>query len=167
MNQAVPPMAETPSLIKPPAANDTPPVLVNLVERHGATWVDESSLDAWIAGAGDRVLLLAGDPVRFPEGLDVAVVLPEIRRALPGPACFAMGLVRRSAEEAVARRLGSQRWPALVFTRDGRYVTTLPGMHDWADFLARVQEALALPPSRIPGVGIPVVGASAGGPSCA
>ncbi|WP_235971383.1 hydrogenase [Azohydromonas caseinilytica] len=148
--------------MKAPAA-DTPAVLVNMVERHGAAWVDEATLDDWIAGAGDRVLLLAGDPVRFPEGLDVAVVLPEILRAMPGR--FAMGLVRRSAEDAVARRLGSQRWPSLVFTRDGRYVTTLPGMHDWPEFVARVREALALPPSRIPGVGIPVVG-SAGGPSC-
>ena len=163
MNQAVSPMAESASLMKAPAG-DTPAVLVNMVERHGAAWVDEATLDAWIAGAGDRVLLLAGDPVRFPEGLDVAVVLPEVRRALGG--CFGIGVARRSAEAAVAARFGSNRWPSLVFVRDGRYDTTLPGMHDWPEFVARVREALTLPPSRIPGVGIPVVGANAGGPSC-
>ncbi|WP_238446768.1 hydrogenase [Azohydromonas australica] len=143
-----------------PAEPDTPGVICNLVARHGAEWVDESSLDAWVAGAGDRVLLLAGDPVRFPEGLDVAVVLPEVRRALGGR--FSIGVARRSAEAAVARHFGSNRWPSLVFVRDGSYVHTLPGMHDWDDFVTRVHEALALPPSRIPGIGIAVVSADAG-----
>ena len=66
------------------------------------------------------------------------------------------------AQEAVARRFGSQRWPALVFLRDGQYVTTLAGMHDWTDYLAKVEAALALPTSRAPTIGIPVVTAGAG-----
>jgi hydrogenase-1 operon protein HyaE len=164
MNQAVSGVAESaaPSAAAP-AADDAPGVIRNLVERHGAVWVDQDSLDAWLSGTGDRVLLLAGDPVRFPEGLDVAVVLPEVQRALGGR--FTVGVVRRSAEEAVARHFGSNRWPSLVFVRDGNYVSTLPGMHDWEDFITRVHEALALPPSRIPGIGIAVVSANAG-PAC-
>lgn len=147
-------------------ADDVPGVILSLVERHGAQWVDEANLDAWMAGEGERVLLLAGDPVRFPEGLDVAVVLPEVRRALQGR--FAIGVARRSAEDAVARRFGSQRWPSLVFLRDGQYLHTLPGMHDWEVFVQRVHEALAMPPGRIPGIGIAVVaaGADAGATAC-
>ena len=159
MNQAVSGVAESAAL-NLPAEPDTPAVILNLVERHGAQWVDEHTLDAWLAGGGDRVLLLAGDPVRFPEGLDVAVVLPEILRAMPGR--FAMGVARRSAEGAVAQRFGSNRWPSLVFVRDGRYVSTLPGMHDWDVFVSRVQEILAMQPTRIPGIGIAVVSADAG-----
>jgi hydrogenase-1 operon protein HyaE len=163
MNQAVSGMAEsaTPTTAaRPTTADDTPGVIRSLVERHGAQWVDETTLDAWLAGGGDRVLLLAGDPVRFPEGLDVAVVLPEILRAMPGR--FTMGVARRSAESAVAQHFGANRWPSLVFVRDGRYVGTLPGMHDWGVFVARVQEILAMPPSRIPGIGIAVVSADTG-----
>jgi hydrogenase-1 operon protein HyaE len=154
-----PTSATTPAFAAP-AADDTPGVLRNLVERHGAVWVDELTLDDWLSGTGDRVLLLAGDPVRFPEGLDVAVVLPEIQRVLHGR--FAIGVVRRSAEAAVARHFGSNRWPSLVFVRDGSYVSTLPGMHDWEMFVARVQEALTMQPSRIPGIGIAVVSAESG-----
>ena len=144
----------------------TAPMLVaRLVAQFGATWVDEDSVAAWAAQGGDRVVLLAGDPVQFPEGLDVAVVLPELQRRLPGR--FQVAVVPRAHEDAVARRYGVTRWPSLLFLRDGQYVTTLPGMHDWEIFVDRVAEALALPVSRAPTIGIPVVGSNASaGSSC-
>lgn len=144
-------------------ATTLPPVMQRLVDRCGATLVETDTLDAFLSPPGERVLLLAGDPVQFPEGLDVAVVLPELRAALS--ADFTIGVVAPASQEAVARRFGSQRWPALVFLRDGRYVTTLAGMHDWADYLKRVEAALAMPPSRPPTIGIAVVSADTA-PSC-
>lgn len=59
----------------------------------------------------------------------MAVVLPELQAALAGR--FEVGAVPLDSQEAIARRFGLQRWPALVFLRDGQYVTTLAGMHDW------------------------------------
>lgn len=135
------------------------PLVARLITDHGATPVDADTLADFTERAGDRVLFFCGDPVQFPEGLDVAVVLPELQAAHPGR--FAVGVVARDSEEALARRYGSQRWPSLVFLRDGAYVTTVPGMHDWADYVARVGQALAMPPSRAPTIGIPVVGAGA------
>ena len=52
-----------------------------------------------------------------------------------------------------------------MFLRDGEYVTTLAGMHDWTDYLERVGEALSMPASRVPGIGIPLVSANSA-PSC-
>ena len=137
-----------------------PALVVRLVRDCGAQWLRPSTLDAFMRAGGDRVILLAGDAVRFPEGQDVAVVLPELERAASRR--FAIGVVPRAEEEAVATRFGNNRWPALVFVRDGRYVTTLAGMHDWLDYLRKVEAALAAPTTRIPGVGIPVVNANAG-----
>lgn len=148
----------------PVAPADAAPLVRRLADSFGATWVDAATLDAWAAQGGDRVVLFAGDPVRFPEGQDVAVVLPELQRSLAGR--FHIGVVRRQEEEALARRFGSQRWPALLFLRDGQYVTTLAGMHDWEDFLRMTQEALAKPVSRAPGIGIPLVSAAAPGAGC-
>lgn len=145
------------------AAQAAPPLIERLAQQPGAAWVDAASLDAFVAQPGDRALFFAGDPVRFPEGLDVAVVLPELQRAFAGR--FAVGVVRREDEEALARRYGSQRWPALVFLRDGDYVTTIAGMLDWDVYLERVAQALAMPTSRAPTIGIPVVTAGAA-PSC-
>jgi hydrogenase-1 operon protein HyaE len=147
-----------------PAAVAVPPLIARLVEQHGAAWVDGSSIEGFLAEPGDRVLFFAGDPVRFPECLDVAVVLPELQRVFPGRFC--VGVARREDEDALARRFGSQRWPSLVFLRDGRYVTTVAGMLDWDVYLARVSEALVMPTSRAPTIGIPVVSGSAGASGC-
>ncbi len=143
---------------------DTSALIVRLADSFGATWVDATTIDAWAREGGDRVVLFAGDPVRFPEGLDVAVVLPELQRSLPGR--FAIGVVRREHEEALARRYGSQRWPTLLFLRDGEYVTTLSGMHDWEVFVQRFEQALTSPKSRAPTIGIPLVNGAAVDSSC-
>lgn len=158
-------LATAPSAPAPTASPAAVPALIaRLVEQHGAVWVDTHTIDAFLALKGDRVLFFAGDAVRFPECLDVAVVLPELQQVFPGR--FSVGVARREDEDALARRFGSQRWPALVFLRDGRYVTTVAGMLDWDVYLARVAEALAMPVSRAPTIGIPVVGGSAGASGC-
>jgi hydrogenase-1 operon protein HyaE len=140
------------------------PLIDRLVSAHGATWLTANNVADWAAGGGDRVILLAGDPVRFPEALDVAVVLPELRQHFAQR--FAIGVAAREHEDAIARRYGSIRWPALVFVRDGQYVTVLSGMLDWDVYVERVGEALAMPASRAPTVGIPVRNGSASDSSC-
>ena len=145
----------------PAEANGTSALITRLVTDHGATWVDEQSIGTWSAQGGDCVVLFAGDPVQFPQGQDVAVVLPELQRCLP--ARFRIGVVERDNEAALALRYGSQRWPTLLFLRDGKYVTTLSGMHDWDDFLREMQQALDKPVSRAP---IAVMGAGGNDASC-
>lgn len=141
------------------------PLVQRLAREFGATWVDETSVADWTAGGGDRVVLLAGDPVRFPEGVDVAAVLPELMKSFPNR--FRIAVVPRDNEDAVARRYGSQRWPTLLFFRDGQYVTAIAGMQDWDVYLSGVAAALSMPPSRPPTIGIPVVSQTGGaGSSC-
>lgn len=140
------------------------PLIDRLVSAHGATWLTADNVADWAAAGGDRVILLAGDPVRFPEALDVAVVLPELRQHFAQR--FAVGVAVREHEDAIAKRYGSIRWPALVFVRDGQYVTVLSGMLDWDVYVERVTEALAMPASRAPTVGIPVRNGSASDSSC-
>lgn len=149
---------ETPSrafALPEPDTNPAPPLVMRLARNFGAAWVDETTVAAWSAGGGDRVVLLAGDPVRFPEGQDVAAVLPELMKSFPNR--FQIAVVPRDHEDAVARRYGSQRWPTLLFFRDGQYVTAIAGMQDWDVYLSGVAAALAMPPSRPPTIGIPVV----------
>lgn len=139
-------------------------LVARLADEHGATWVDGSSLLTWALLGGDRVVLFAGDAVRFPEGQDVAVVLPELRRSASRR--FEIAVVPRAQEEALARRYGCNRWPSLLFLRDGQYVTTLSGMHDWDDYMKAVESALAMPVGRAPTIGIAVVSANATDSAC-
>ncbi len=134
------------------------PLVERLAQAEGATPINLATLDAWLERPGDRVLFFSGDPVRFPEGVDVAVVLPELRAA--HGARFEIGVVRREDEDAVARRFGAQHWPSLVFLRDGRYVATVAGMKDWDEYLRLIGDILERPATRAPTVGIPVVSAA-------
>jgi hydrogenase-1 operon protein HyaE len=147
----------------PKPVPETSPLVERLVTAHGATWVDESTIADWAAQGGDRVVLFAGDAIRFPEGQDFAVILPELQRSLPGR--FKVAVMPRQIEDAVARRYGSQHWPALMFLRNGKFVTTLTGMYDWDVFVKEVERALAMPVSRAP-IGIPVVSATGSSSSC-
>ena len=149
----------------PPTPPDTPALVERLILQFGAQWVDERGFDAWAAQGGEQVLLFTGDTSRFPEGLDVAVVLPELQKHFGQR--FRLGVAPRAAEERLARRFGSQRWPTLVFLRQGEYVDAISGMLDWEVFVEQVQAILDKPTRRAPGVGIPLVAAAdAAGPSC-
>ena len=85
---------------------------------------------------------------------------PELRAAFAGR--FGLAVVTPEDEEAIARRYGVQRWPTLVFLRDGQYVTALSAMRDWDDYLRDVAQALQSPVTRAPGIGIPLVSSSSG-----
>lgn len=147
---------------------DTPtrhaPLVERLASQFGARWVDGSTVQVWAAEPGHHVLLLAGDAVRFPEGQDVAAVLPELRRCAGTD--FAIGVAALADEDAVARRYGVQRWPSLVVLRDGAYLGMLAGMHDWLPFLQQLQQLLAQPGTRVPGIGIPLVAAGGDASTC-
>lgn len=151
------PVSESPTALPMPPTQPekAAPLVTRLARDFGATWVDDTSVTDWVQGEGDRVVLLAGDAVRFPEGQDVAAVLPELQKSFPGR--FAVAVVPRDSEDAVARRYGCQRWPSLLFFRGGQYVTAIAGMQDWDVYLQGVAAALRLPASRPPTIGIPVV----------
>ena len=144
----------------------TSPPLVDQLARN-TTWVSIDTLDTFLQTPGNAVIFIWSDPIRFPESLDVAVVLPELQRHFSqgGAARFAIGVVTADSEDAIARRFGAQRRPSLVFLRDGQYVGTVDGMLDWDVYVGQVQQALDTAPRRAPTVGIPVVNASAG-PAC-
>lgn len=129
-------------------ALDAAPLVRRLAASPGARWVDTGTLDAFLAEPGEQVLFFHGDPVRFPEVQDVAVVLPELRRHFERR--FGIGIVPRADDERVAARFGVQRRPSLVFLRDGRYVDCVSGMLDWQDYLDRLQQVFERPVSRPP-----------------
>ena len=139
------------------------PLLARLAETAGRTLASATDLDALLAEPGDWVLFCGGNPVQYPECLDVAVALPELL-AIHRDRLKAAVVAPELAAAAQAR-YGFSRWPSLVFLRDGDYVGTLSGMQDWIAFVARFCEMLTATPSRPPTIGIPVA-AAANAPSC-
>lgn len=155
------------SMLQTPAPHTlslTPPLMQRLVNEFGACWVDENTLASFLQRSGDYVLFIGGDPIRFPECLDVAVILPELQKQFGGR--FNIGVAQRNSEDAIAKRYGANRRPSLIFLRDGQYVTTVAGMLDWDVYVHEVEKALSAPVSRPPTIGIPLVSAQATNNSC-
>lgn len=136
-------MSETPNVS---------PLLQRLVDQFAARWIDADNLEDWLARPGEALLLLCGDPLRYPESLDVAVVLPELCQALAlRHGCrLRIGVGRRSAEEALAERFALRRWPSIIWLRDGGYVTQIDGMRDWDVYLRLAESALLQSNALIP-----------------
>lgn len=135
------------------------PLIARLTGEYGYPLLDADNLEAFCAAPGDAVLFCAGDPVQHPECLDVAVVLPELLRAFPGR--FHAAVASSALESDMQARYGFNRWPTLVFLRDGAYVGVLSGIQDWSVYLARIQDLLAAPIARPPSIGIAVSTAAA------
>ncbi|MCP5273161.1 MAG: hydrogenase [Burkholderiaceae bacterium] len=133
------------------------PLIERLAQGSAACAVNAADHDAFVARPGTHVLCFCGDPVRFPEALDIAVVLPELQVASGG--AFDIGVVTRADEDSIARRWGVQRWPSLVAVRDGLWLGSIAGMQDWDVYLRELNAILQAEPKRPPTIGIPVVSA--------
>ena len=136
------------------------PLLAQLFSKHGYTEVKAENFDAFTRRGGHTLLRFTEDPFRFKETLDLAVIVPEIARAFPGR--FVVGVLLPDAARAIHPRYGFRRWPALVLLEEGRYVGAIDGLRAWDEYLTEVARLLDAPPSRAPGLAIPVHAEDAG-----
>lgn len=134
------------------------PLLDNLVTRHGYPLLDAAGVESFLAEGGVCVLFFAGDPAKYPETLDLAVILPEVMERFVGR-CRA-ALVAPQAEAALQQRFGFRVWPALVFLRGDAYLGVIERVRNWADYLDEFKRLLAAGPGRPPTLGIPVTAGS-------
>ena len=114
------------------------------IGRHGLPMVGVAEIDDFLTGAEAAgavpVLLFAGDPVRWPEATDVAVVLPELIEAFQGRLQGAV--IATQAETALAPRFSVQVYPSLVLWRDGKILDVIPKIKDWSVYVARMTALL-------------------------
>ena len=131
------------------------PLIDQLIEHHGYPLVTTDNLEGFLQRETTQVLFFSGDPKRYPEANDVAVILPELVRAFP--ARFKPVVVDRSVEEVLKHRYDIHVWPSLVFLRDGRFLGKISKVRDWSEYMQRIPEILNAEPRHNPGVGIPLV----------
>lgn len=139
-------------------ATDSPagahPLLRRLIETCGLPSLTPDKLAAFLALPGEAVLFFAEDPLRYPETLDVAVVLPELVAASGKP--LRAGVLLPDAARALAPRYAIKRWPALVFVRGDEILGTIEGMRDWSEYRQTLLRLLDSPGGKAPGADIPL-----------
>ena len=111
-----------------------------------------AGLENFLHQSGNRAIFCGGDAALYRECLDVAVVLPELDKALQGTVGFAV--CSGEMEGLIKVRYGFTVWPSLVFVRDGEYTGTISGIQDWAVYLEKIAGFIDSPASRPPSVGI-------------
>ncbi|MDA8152872.1 MAG: hypothetical protein M0003_09195 [Acidithiobacillus sp.] len=120
--------------------------LQRLVEHYGFPCVTQETVDDF-ANNGTVVLFFAGDPVRYPETNDVAVILPELAAIFFGR--FQTAIVAADAEKTLQARYGVTVWPTLVFLRQGAKIGTISRMRNWGEYLREVALLLECKPTKI------------------
>ncbi|ACO81142.1 hydrogenase expression/formation protein, HoxO [Azotobacter vinelandii CA] len=137
------------------------PLIQRLTTTLGYPLLDADGLDRQVRTQPFSVLFFAGDPQRFPEALDVAVILPELVKAFPQ---LAPALIAGADEARLQGRYGFSVWPSLVFLAGERYLGCLSRVLDWGEYLERIPAILAGENEDLPR--IPVLSPESGTPSC-
>ncbi|MCA0869536.1 hydrogenase accessory protein [Seohaeicola saemankumensis] len=122
----------------------THPLIARLTDEFN--WprlANDSDLAEFTTRAGVHVLFVPGDPKRNLETADVAVILPELRQAFQGK--FDCAVVDDAIEAELRQYTRVLKTPSLIFYRDGKMIGAIPKVRDWAEYVTRITQILALP----------------------
>ncbi|HHG86218.1 MAG TPA: hydrogenase-1 expression HyaE [Bacteroidetes bacterium] len=129
------------------------PLLESIIERENWPVLTDKTVDDFINTNGETVLFISGNAKRFPESNDVAVILPEIIKATRGR--LKAAVIATDSEREIQKRFHFNKFPALIFNRDGGYLGVIPKVLDWADYMRAIPEMLNREVSEIPGFKMP------------
>ncbi|HHI71852.1 MAG TPA: hydrogenase-1 expression HyaE [Rhodobacteraceae bacterium] len=124
------------------------PLMQQIITREGLPVLSAETLDGFAQDAGDMVLMVGGDWKRHVEVNDLAVILPELLKAAGGQLTGAV--LDRASEREIQTRFRFNRYPVLIFLRDGQYLGRIQKVLDWADYIAEINAILARAPSDPP-----------------
>lgn len=115
--------------------------------RRGLPEVDAASVDRFLRASNEAgavaVLLSGGDPARFMEAIDVAVVLPELIDAFQGRLRGAV--IARRAESELGQRFGVRVQPTLIFVAKGETLGLIAKIQDWSVYVDRIAKLIDRP----------------------
>lgn len=129
------------------------PLLTSIIAREGLKVVNKEALDKSAAKTVFTMVFFPGDAERLAESNDVAVILPELSKALQGSVTPL--IVDRSCERELQRRYRFNSFPSLVFLRYGAYLGVIQGVLDWTDYLNEISEILTREPTEPPAFRFP------------
>jgi hydrogenase-1 operon protein HyaE len=115
-------------------------LITRLSEELHYPLVNKGNLPELLAGHEIVVLFFGGDPARYPESNDVAVILPELINAFKGR--LTPAVVELDAEPALKERYPFRTWPTLVFLEHGIQKETISKVKDWADYISAIEALL-------------------------
>ena len=110
------------------------PAFIRLWGPEGFERLTEESLPGFLSRPGLLLAVFADSPLLFKETLDMAVIAPEIARAL-GRQITGRGFTDPACGRAIAARLGLARLPAAGLFRHGGLLGAVEGLKSWSEYL--------------------------------
>lgn len=107
---------------------------------------NESDVAEFVNREGWHVLFVPGDIARNLESPDVAVILPELKMAFQGR--FDCAVVDDAIEADVRQQTKVLKTPSLIFYHDGQFVSGIPKVRDWDEYMTRITQILSKPPAK-------------------
>ena len=135
------------------------PLVQNMIQQNDYPVVDSETLEAFTAANPYAVLFFSELMKPIPETADLAVILPELEKAFSGR--FKVAVVAWGAQRDLQLKFRFQKYPSLVFLKDGEYLGAIPGVLDWVDYLAEIERILGSEPSEPPPFVLPGQAAAA------
>ena len=129
-------------------------LIERLIKELGYPLLDDANFDEFIKNQPFSILFFTEEPGRFPESMDVAVILPELISRFPQ---LSPAVISRESEKSLQGRYNFTVWPTLVLLKEGRYLGAISKVQDWDIYLKDIASLLEREPTRNPGIGIPVV----------
>lgn len=117
------------------------PLMQSIIERESLPVLSAEQLDAYARDAGDLALLVAGDWTRHVEVNDLAVIFPELLNASNG--ILKGAVLDRESERDIQLRFRFNRFPLLIFLRNGAYLGRIQKVLDWQDYIIEINAILA------------------------
>lgn len=123
------------------------PLIQRLTDEFGyPVLADIAAVDAFVAEPGIAAIFFPGDPEKFKDTTDVAVVFPELVNVFKGRLRPAV-VTDAATDQELYKRWEFGKWPALVFVRDGAVAEHIIGIKDWGEYLHRVSTLLSGAPA--------------------
>ena len=116
------------------------PLVNRLNEEFNYPFIDADNLDSFLEQGKTNVLFFTGNPERYPETLDVAVVLPELVAYFDNE--LQPGIVTEEAEDTFPKKYTFNGYPALVFIKHGICIGSISKIQDWQDYLSLIRTML-------------------------
>ena len=124
------------------------PLVHSMIENNNYTVLDAENIEPFLQSHEDVILFLVGDPNSFPEGNDVAVILPEIMKEFSDR--LTVAVVGHTIEREVQLRYRVKGWPSLVVVRRGGYLGAITKVQDWDVYIEEINNLLTKEPSEPP-----------------
>ena len=115
------------------------PAFARLFGAEGFRLLKEEDLGLLTKAEGMQLAVFADDPNRMKETIDIAVIAPEIRRAL-GSAVAGAWFSETARGRAMAARYGIRRLPAVALFRAGVDLGAAEGLMNWDAYLKQLAD---------------------------